>query len=119
MKNSQSAKVQIPGRERTIALLGDELNYYIPMNIFRVTRELAQQDNYNLLYFAGQALKSPFDFQIRSNILYNMINPQIVDGLITISNLLIPIYHLRNPTSVACNFTPPIVSLHGFEGIPV
>lgn len=118
--DSEEGKRRTTGRERTIALLGTELNYEIPIRIFRESRRLVQRHNYNLLYFAVESLQYPFEFYALSNILYNFITPKIVDGLILISNLLSPhtahgIYKER-----CLQFNPvPAVSLGmAIAGIP-
>lgn len=87
-KEAGEGKHKTTTRERTIALLGTNLNFEIPVRIFREIRGLAQQYNYNLLYFVGGPLHIPHEFDVSTNILYNFITPKIVDGLILISNLL-------------------------------
>jgi len=120
MKNSSSTKNKIASRERTIAILGSELYFNIPINIFRITNELARQHKYKLLYFGGEALNSPFCNYKQSNILYNMINPKITDGLITISNLLSSYISPLEFRERCLQFYPlPVVSLGiAVEGIP-
>ncbi len=117
---SQSVKGEAADRERTIALLGTDLHFEIPINIFRVIRDIVRQHDYRLLYFAGETYKSPFAFDVQANILYNLLDPKIVDGIIVISNLI------SSPTSPhefferCLQFRPlPVVSLGiSFEGIP-
>jgi DNA-binding LacI/PurR family transcriptional regulator/signal transduction histidine kinase len=116
---SQSITNKASDRERTIALLGTDLHFDIPISIFRVIKELVRND-YKLLYFACESYKSPFAFDVQANILYNLMSPKIVDGIIVISNLI------SSPTSPdeffeRCQqFRPlPVVSLGlAFEGIP-
>ncbi|MBN2440616.1 MAG: substrate-binding domain-containing protein [Spirochaetales bacterium] len=109
-----------PDRERTIALLGTELNYEIPIEIFKETRKLAQIYNYNLLYFSGEPFKCPFESYASANILYNFITPKIVDGLILISNLLCSYTPYRLFRERCLQFQPfPVISLGMIlEGIP-
>jgi DNA-binding LacI/PurR family transcriptional regulator/signal transduction histidine kinase/DNA-binding NarL/FixJ family response regulator len=120
MKNSQSTKGKSKGRKLTIALLGTDLHFEIPISIFRVVRELAKKHNYNLLYFTGEAYQSPFAFDIQANILYNLINPRIADGMIIISNLLGSFVTPREFRKRCLQFNPlPVVSLGmAIKGIP-
>lgn len=75
-------------RGKIIGILGDELNFNIPITILKTVKKLATQQNFKFLYFAGQPYKSPHNYQAQSNILYDMISKETVDGLIIISNLL-------------------------------
>jgi sigma-B regulation protein RsbU (phosphoserine phosphatase) len=120
MKSSQPTKGKTAGRNRTIALLGTSLYYDIPINILRKTRELLQQLNFNLLYFAGLAYQSPHSFNSQANILYNLINPQITDGILIISNLLYSFTSPREFREFCLRFHPlPVVSLGmAIKGIP-
>jgi sigma-B regulation protein RsbU (phosphoserine phosphatase) len=120
MKASQPTKGKTAGRKRTIALLGTSLYYEIPISIFRVTRELTQKQNFNLLYFSGGAYQSPHSFDSQANILYNLISPGIADGMIIISNLLGSFSSPRKFRERCLQFHPlPVVSLGmAIEGIP-
>ncbi len=120
MKNSKPAKAKAPDRERTIALLGDELVFEIPISAFKATKELAARHNYKILYISGEAFQSPFEFHVQANILYDLISPQIADGLITLSNLLSSFTSPRKFRERCLQFRPlPLVSLGlAMEGIP-
>jgi DNA-binding LacI/PurR family transcriptional regulator/signal transduction histidine kinase/DNA-binding NarL/FixJ family response regulator len=120
MKDSHQTKGKTEGRELTIALLGTNLSYEIPISIFRTTRELIQKQNFKLLYFSGEAYKSPHGFDSQANILYNLINTRITDGMIIISNLLGSFTSLRELSECCRQFQPlPVVSLGmAIEGIP-
>jgi len=102
-------------------LLGNQLLYYISIKIFEAVKETLRKNDYDLLYFSGEAYKSPFDFLYQSNILYNMITPQIVDGLITVSNLLLSFVFPDEFHKRCLQFHPlPVVSLGiNLEGIPI
>ncbi|MBN2444234.1 MAG: substrate-binding domain-containing protein, partial [Spirochaetales bacterium] len=119
-KSLPPSKTKYPGRGRIIALLGDELNYEIPIKIFNTIKELAGKYNYDLLYIGGEAYKSPIEFSAQSNILYNLISSRAVDGLITISNLLSAYTSPRKFYKRYLEFLSiPVVSLGiVFEGIP-
>ncbi|MBN2439929.1 MAG: substrate-binding domain-containing protein [Spirochaetales bacterium] len=119
-KNLYSDADKIKGRERTIALLGRDLHFEIPVNIFRVTKELARRKNCNLLYFTGETYKSPFSFDVQANILYNLISRHTVDGAIVISNLLSSPTSSRAFQERCLQFHPlPVVSLGiVFDKIP-
>jgi len=72
----------------TIGLLGDELHYSIPQNLLNALKKQARKRWLRFLYFTAQPLQHPNEFYARSNILYNMINSKVLDGLIICSNLL-------------------------------
>ncbi|MBN2534324.1 MAG: substrate-binding domain-containing protein [Spirochaetales bacterium] len=119
-RDSEKEKPENRGRERTIALLGTELYYEIPVTIFRETKRLAQKYNYNLLYFSGETFHNPLEFYASANILYNFITPEIIDGLILISNLLGSFTACRLYRERCLQFHPvPVVSLGmAIAGIP-
>ncbi|MBN2738198.1 MAG: substrate-binding domain-containing protein [Spirochaetales bacterium] len=73
---------------RTIALLGCNLYYEIPIDIFRTARKYIHQKNYRLLYFSGESYGTADKYVEPANVLYNLITPKIADGLIITSNLL-------------------------------
>ena len=120
MKDSQALKGKTSGRKRNIALLGTDLHFEIPISIFRTIRELAQKHHYKLLYFTGEAYQSPFAFDRQANILYYLVNPQIADGMIIISNLLGSFVSPDDFRKRCLQFPKlPIVSLGiAIEGIP-
>jgi phosphoserine phosphatase RsbU/P len=120
MKISQPDKGKSSGRGRTIALLGSNLFYEIPISIFRVTRKLSKKLNFNLFYFTGGAYQSPRPFNSQANILYNLISSRIVDGLIIISNLLGSYTSPHQFRERCLEYHPlPVVSLGmALEGIP-
>jgi DNA-binding LacI/PurR family transcriptional regulator/signal transduction histidine kinase/DNA-binding NarL/FixJ family response regulator len=120
MKDLQPAQGKPADRELTIALLGTNLYYEIPISIFRAARELTQEQNYRLLYFSGEAYRSSITSDIQANILYNLISPRIADGMIIISNLLASFTSPSEFRECCLKFHPlPVVSLGmAIEGIP-
>jgi signal transduction histidine kinase/DNA-binding LacI/PurR family transcriptional regulator/DNA-binding response OmpR family regulator len=119
-ENAQLVTGESSGRERTIALMGRDLVFEIPIGIFRAVRELARLNQFRLLYVSGETYKIPFAFDTKANILNDLVSPKIADGIIVISSLL------SAPTSPdefreRCRrFHPlPVVSLGiAYEGIP-
>jgi DNA-binding LacI/PurR family transcriptional regulator len=72
----------------TIGLLSEELFFSNPADFFRGVKEATEQYDVNLLHVASSALRSPQEFQIQSNIFFDMIGPENVDALLIASNLL-------------------------------
>ncbi|MBN2738864.1 MAG: substrate-binding domain-containing protein [Spirochaetales bacterium] len=84
----KNLKKQLSHEESTIAMLGTNLYFEIPISIFRSTRKLVHQRGSRLLYFSGEAYRSNISYIKQSNILYDLITPRIADGLIIVTNLL-------------------------------
>jgi len=112
LNNSQQSETDTSIPERTIALLGIDLNYEIPISIYKTVKGLLQKYNYKLLYFAGEAYRSPYYFDTLANILYDQITQKSVNGLILMSNLLSSYTSYQVFLERCLQFHPlPVVSL--------
>ncbi|MBN2533319.1 MAG: substrate-binding domain-containing protein [Spirochaetales bacterium] len=104
----------------TIGMIGDELDYDIPILYFRAIRDIALQYNINLLHFTGKPIRSPFNYSIQANILYELINEQNIDGLIIESNVIASYVPEKELIDLCHKYhSLPIVSVGAIvEGIP-
>ena len=76
-------------RKRAIGLLGHEPLFEMPVTIFHAAREFAQKHDILLYYITAQPLQINKDYYYESNILYNFISRDVLDGLVLMSNLLL------------------------------
>lgn len=67
--------------------MGDELHFELPVKVLHTVKEPAAQNNTGIYYFITQPLKSNKQFHYQSNILYNFISREIINGLIIMSNI--------------------------------
>ena len=72
----------------TIALLGDELGFHIPVAFLKSALAVAETSDVNLIYFSSEAIRGPYRFDRQANIFYDLINRDNVDGLLLASNLI-------------------------------
>jgi PAS domain S-box-containing protein len=82
--------------------------------------DAAQEYDVNLLGFFGEALHIPDRFSAQANILYRLINPDRVDGLIVFSEALESYVDHQTMAAFLRHFHPlPVVSVERqFPGIP-
>ncbi|MBN2736233.1 MAG: SpoIIE family protein phosphatase [Spirochaetales bacterium] len=104
----------------TIAMLGTNLYFENPISIFEEVRNSLHQKKCRLIYFSGESIDSPWGFDKQANIQYHMINKEIADGLIVVSNLLTSFISNSEFRDVCMGFSPlPMVSLGvALDGIP-
>ncbi|MBN2441673.1 MAG: substrate-binding domain-containing protein [Spirochaetales bacterium] len=99
-----------------IGILGTDLHYENPISIFRSAREISKNLNLDFYYFSGEPYQVPYAFDKQANILYYLANPQTLDGLILISNIIGSFCSARTFRERCLEFDPlPLVSM----GVPV
>ncbi|MBN2737645.1 MAG: substrate-binding domain-containing protein [Spirochaetales bacterium] len=116
MKDRQSETQSACDGKYRIGLLGTNLFFENPINILRAAKLFARQQGHRLVYFSAEALRSPFGSDEQSNILYDLANPEIIDGLIVLSNILVsfvPVEEFRQRFLKFSNL--PIINM----GIPL
>ncbi len=69
-----------PGRT-TIAWVGAQ--DVMSLDLWLGAVDAAREHNANLIYFAAEALHSPIDFEMQTNILYDLIGMDNVDGMMS------------------------------------
>jgi signal transduction histidine kinase/DNA-binding LacI/PurR family transcriptional regulator/AraC-like DNA-binding protein/ActR/RegA family two-component response regulator len=113
---SNSRKIRPPGRRLTLGLLthgaGDPNSHMVWAGVAAV----AQERDVNLICFPGKPLRSPLEFEAQSNVLYELVSQQSIDGLVIWSAGL-PLFVDRQEMNAFCRrFTPlPMVT----AGVPV
>lgn len=79
MPNSQKS---ISNSRITLGLLthggGDPVGHFVWSGVANVS----QEKDVNLICYPGKPLRSPHGFEVQSNVLYELVNPQLIDGLI-------------------------------------
>jgi signal transduction histidine kinase/DNA-binding LacI/PurR family transcriptional regulator/AraC-like DNA-binding protein len=84
-----ATRFQMPNSQRsnqkscpTLGLLthggGDPVGHFVWSGV----ENIAQVRDVNLICFPGKSLRSPLGFEAQSNVLYDLINSQLLDGLI-------------------------------------
>ncbi|MBN2735541.1 MAG: substrate-binding domain-containing protein [Spirochaetales bacterium] len=89
MKNQLTELNKDSYRGYRIGVLGIDLFFENPINVFRAAKEFLHRQGHRLVYFSGEAYNSPYQSDNQSNILYDLAGPEILDGLVLVSNLLI------------------------------
>jgi PAS domain S-box-containing protein len=80
----------------------------------------AKENDLNLIYYPGEALNSPENFRYQANILYDLVSPKLLDGLIIFSGALTHFVSITEMKKFIDRFKSlPIVSVEiPFEGTP-
>ena len=104
----------------TIGLFGDQINYVIPIFIFRAVKEVTIEHNINMLYIQVEPVNSPHAYRKQSNILYHFISDQNLDGLVLTSNILGSFITQQELINICRQYDPlPVVSMGMvLEGFP-
>lgn len=120
MKDLEQLKKKKLPESLTIALIGDKMLFEIPVLYFRAVKEIAIKHGINMLYCTGEPIRSPFEYYMQANILYDLISEQNVDGLIIASNLIASYVPPKELIDLCRRYHPlPIVSMGAVvEGLP-
>ena len=122
---SSSRKICPRSRRLTLGLLtlgllthgaGDPNSHMVWAGVASV----AQERDVNLICFPGKLLRSPLEFEAQSNVLYELVSQQSIDGLVIWSAGL-PLFVERQEMNAFCQrFSPlPMVTAGvPIEGIP-
>jgi len=82
MTNYKELSDNAPNRRPTIGLLCDEANNVYSESIWMGVRDAMQAHGANLLFFPGGMLRPDLASPMPANILYDLLNTEVVDGLI-------------------------------------
>lgn len=104
----------------TIGLLSQELIFETGVSYLNGVETSARHYDVNLVHIAGNPLRSTLEFEIQSNIFYDLISAHNVDALLIASNLLGVFAPFAELTALCHGYQPlPIVSLGMIvDGIP-
>ncbi|MBN2738854.1 MAG: SpoIIE family protein phosphatase [Spirochaetales bacterium] len=107
-------------RKLIIGVLGDKLYYDIPVIVFNTLKNAVKKYDMEMLYFISNALGIPIENGKGANILYQIPNSEILDGVIVISNILSSSTSHENFHKQLLKYHAlPVVSLGlQFENIP-
>ncbi len=72
----------------TIGLLIGRLEESYQARVWPGVTDYAQEHDINLVFYVGKSPKSPFDYDYQYNIMYDLVNPEIIDGIVLISGSL-------------------------------
>lgn len=108
-----------PGRS-TIGVLVNRLTDSTQLLQWRGVADTAQQRDVNSICFVGGVLRSPYRFEAQGNILYDLLDTEVVDGLVIWSAALDWAITPEDMRSFCQRLHPlPIVSLEtAIEGVP-
>jgi DNA-binding LacI/PurR family transcriptional regulator/signal transduction histidine kinase len=89
-------------------------------NVWPGVAAVAEERDVNLICFVGGALESPFDFDAQRNVVYDLVSPENVDGLVAISGSIGQFIGVDRLQRYYERFRPlPLVSIGmRLEGIP-
>lgn len=89
MTNFQTDPFSTPSRTKpTIAAFTSTLTSPYQTNLFLGMADFAEANELNMLCISGGALRSPDSYISMRNVLYDIINPGMLDGLIVLSSSL-------------------------------
>ena len=93
----------------TIGLLSDYFLFPYPAQIFEGASNAAKKHDINLFYFAGSGLDHPTGFRKQGNILFELIDQGMLDGILVVSSL------------VGAHVEPQIINqfVHRFHSFPM
>ena len=72
----------------TIGVLLSNLNAYYNRSIWSGIEKIAKEQNINVLYFSGGLIENTDPYRVQSNIIYEFIDSNNVDGLIIVSGTI-------------------------------
>lgn len=77
-----------PNRRKTIGVLINSFDGFYQSPVCKGIKKIAEERNFNVLFFAGGALKSPIRDEAMQNVIFDLVNTDKLDGLIICSGLL-------------------------------
>jgi len=104
----------------TVGLLLGNTWHSTSWDLWAGVDDVAREQDANLLCFAGDDLRTPFEFFSQSNILYDLVNAENVDGLVIWGGGLGQYVHHKEVRDFCEQFRPlPMVNIAlPLEGIP-
>jgi PAS domain S-box-containing protein len=105
---------------QTIGLLLDRMGERYQAHVWPGVADAAQEKGANLICFPGRSLRAPYSHDAHRNVLYDLVGPENVDGLVILSGSLGNYVPLKEAQAFCDRFRPlPMVSIAlGLEGIP-
>jgi signal transduction histidine kinase/DNA-binding LacI/PurR family transcriptional regulator/AraC-like DNA-binding protein len=76
----------LSSRRRTIGFVAADAYEEVTRAIWQGAAEAAQAADANLIFFAGGAIHDPIRSRQESNFLYDLVSPDLVDGLVVMSS---------------------------------
>ncbi len=110
----------ISGRP-TIGVLSYGMQHSICYDLWKGIDAVARTRDIRLLWFVGDQIRCPFgDFREQANIIYELVNPDTVDGLLIWGGALFPHLDTEEIQTFCARYHPlPIVCMsHVLPGIP-
>jgi PAS domain S-box-containing protein len=104
----------------TIGMLINQFDGMYQSPLWRGVAHAAEENNMNLIFFAGKSLKSPYRDESFHNAVYDAVNPERIDGLIAAAGVLASYIEKHELEQFLEQFRSiPIVSISfPIEGIP-
>jgi len=78
----------VPNRRKTIGVLINSFDGFYQSPVCSGIRKVASDRNFDVLFFAGGAIKSPIRDEAKQNVIFDLVNTDKLDGLIICSGLL-------------------------------
>jgi DNA-binding LacI/PurR family transcriptional regulator/GAF domain-containing protein len=103
----------------TIGLLIGEDTDSVSWNVWQGVNDVAQERDANLICFVGGSLQTPIPFETNANVLYDLVGPENVDGLVIWSGGIGRYAGLEEMEAFCKKYQPlPVVSVAlPFEGV--
>jgi DNA-binding LacI/PurR family transcriptional regulator/GAF domain-containing protein len=103
----------------TIGLLISEDTDPVSWTVWQGVNDVAQEQDVNLICFVGGTLHSPMSFEANANVLYDVLGPESVDGLVIWSGGIGQYTRLEEMEAFCKQYQPlPVVSVAlSFEGV--
>lgn len=96
----------------TIGMLVDWTEEQYQLSMVQGVADFVKERDLNLLCFAGGGINAPFEFESRRNVIYNLVNQNIVDGLVILSPAIGHFVDYKTITKFCSQFgSLPVVSI--------
>ncbi len=96
----------------TIGMLVDWSEEQYQLNIIQGVADFARERDLNFLCFEGGGIQAPYEYESRRNVVYELVNRQIVDGLVILSPTIGHYVDYSTITKFCNRFLPlPVVSI--------
>ena len=97
---------------QTIGFITSGIGNPISTNLWTGAVDAARQQNVNLICFVGESLKSPHGYKSLANIVYDLVSPRTVDGLLFWNSALSNYVKAEEFTRFRSRFSPlPMVDM--------
>ena len=119
--NIHSDRQKALGQRPTIGVLVYGMQHSICCNLWKGIDAVARERDANLLWFVGDQIRCPFgDFREQANIIYELVNPGTVDGILIWGGALFPHLSADEIQAFSTHYHPlPRVCMsHILPGIP-